>query len=237
MNDAMTDLSVASGVDATVAARADATAASGADAAVSNAQAPRKVARKGLRGRFDALPTRQRWLVAGTLAVLGWLVADELLWAPARAWAAESERIEQALDRGARRESTVTTDLRRSVATFGPVAPPGPAANGREELARAIDDVLRKHKVGGYSYEARTGQRVKDADAGILGSAIDRLQAEVKFEAKAEDLPKVIADLESNPVIDGITSLRIDKNEQTRKITVQATIEAWVQSAGGRGGR
>lgn len=124
MNDAMTDLSVASGVDATVAARADATAASGADAAVSNAQAPRKVARKGLRGRFDALPTRQRWLVAGTLAVLGWLVADELLWAPARAWAAESERIEQALDRGARRESTVTTDLRRSVATFGPVAPP-----------------------------------------------------------------------------------------------------------------
>jgi len=252
MNDATThlsvasgvDASVASGVDASVASGVDATVASGADAAGSAAQAPRKVARKGLReqaadmrGRFGALPTRQRWLVAGTLAVLGWLVADELVWAPARAWAAESERIEQALDRGARRESTVTTDLRRSVATFGPVALPGPAANGREELARAIDDVLRKHKVGGYSYEARTGQRVKDADAGILGSAIDRLQAEVKFEAKAEDLPKVIADLESNPVIDGITSLRIDKNEQTRKITVQATIEAWVQSAGGRGGR
>lgn len=203
-----------------------------------------KAARKGLReqaadlrARYDALPSRQRWLVLGVLVVLGWLVADEFLWAPARSWAAESERIEQALDRGTRRETSVTSDLRRSVATFGAVQAPGPAANGREALARSIDEVLRKHKVAGYSYEARTGQRVKDADAGMLGAAIDRLQAEVKFEVKAEDLPKVIADLESSPVIDGISTLRIDKNEQTRKITVQATIEAWVQSAGGRGAR
>ena len=203
-----------------------------------------KLARKGLReqatdlrARYDALPSRQRWLVLGVMVVLGWLAADEFLWAPARAWSAESERIEQALDRGARRESTVTSDLRRSVATFGAVQSPGPAANGREELARSIDEVLRRHKVAGYSYEARTGQRVKDADAGVLGPAIDRLQAEVKFEVKAEDLPKVIADLESSPDIDGISALRIDKNEQTRKITVQATIEAWVLSAGGRSSR
>lgn len=207
------------------------------------ASAP-KPARKGLReqaadlrGRYDALPSRQQWLVLGVLVLLGWVVADEFLWAPARSWAAESERIEQALDRGTRRESSVTSDLRRSVATFGAVQAPGPAANGREELARSIDEVLRKHKVAGYSYEARTGQRVKDADAGMLGAAIDRLQAEVKFETKAEDLPKVIADLESSPVIDGISALRIDKNDQTRKITVQATIEAWVQSAGGRAAR
>lgn len=214
-------------------------------AVAADVQAPApKASRKGLReqaadlrARYDALPSRQRWLVLGVLALVGWLAADEFAWAPARGWAAESERIEQALDRGARREASVTSDLRRSVAAFGPVQPPGPAANGREALARSIDEVLRAHRVAGYSYEARTGQRVKDPDAGVLGAAIDRLQAEVKFEVKAEDLPKVIADLESSPVIDGISSLRIDKNEQTRKITVQATIEAWVQSAGGRNAR
>jgi hypothetical protein len=91
--------------------------------------------------------------------------------------------------------------------------------------------------VAGYSYEARTGQRVKDADASILGPSIDRLQAEVKFETTADELPKFLADLESHPMIDGITALRLQKNDQNRKVTVQATIETWVIAAGGRGAR
>ena len=171
------------------------------------------------------------------LVVIAWFAVDELLWSYARGWAAESERIEAALDRGAKRNSTVSADLRRSVATFGPVVPPGPAAVGREELARAIDEVARKHKVAGYSYEARTGQRVKDNDASLLGPSIDRLQAEVKFETTADELPKFIADLESHPMIDGITSLRLQKNDQNRKVTVQATIETWVIAATGRSAR
>jgi N utilization substance protein A len=81
------------------------------------------------------------------------------------------------------------------------------------------------------------GQRVKDSDAGVLGPAIDRLQAEVKFETTAEEFPRLVADLEAHPVIDGVTSLRIQKNEQSRKLVIQATIETWVVSSGGRGGR
>jgi hypothetical protein len=204
------------------------------------ARAPRRSLRAQaaeLRMRYDALPRNRQWLVLGALVLVGYLAVDELVWSFARNWASQSEQIEAALDRGAKRASTVSTDLRRSVATFGPIDPPGPAAPGREELARAIDDVMRKHKAGGYSYEARNGQRVKDPDSGILGPAIDRLQADVKFEILDTELPKLVADLESNPVIDGITSLRLQKNDQNRKITVQATIEAWVLSAGGRGGR
>ena len=78
---------------------------------------------------------------------------------------------------------------------------------------------------------------MKDSDAGVLGPAIDRLQAEVKFETTAEEFPRLVADLEAHPVIDGVTSLRIQKNEQSRKLVVQATIETWVVSSGGRGGR
>ena len=190
-----------------------------------------------LRARYDALPRNQRWMVLAVLAVIGYVAADELLWAPARAWAAQSERIEQALDRGAGRAAAVTVDLRRSVATFGPVDPPGPAATGREALARAIDGVMRRNKVAGYSYETRVGQRVKDPDAAALGAAVDRLQAEVKFEIAAEALPRLVAELEADPVIDGVTSIRIEKNDQARKLGVQATIESWVLSAGGRSAR
>jgi hypothetical protein len=59
----------------------------------------------------------------------------------------------------------------------------------------------------------------------------------VKFDTTAEALPRIVAELEASPVIDGVTTIRLEKNEQTRKITVQATIEAWVLSAGGRGAR
>lgn len=204
------------------------------------ARAPRRPLRTqvaDLRARYDALPKRQQWLVLAAIVVVGWMAADELVWSRARAWSSESAQIEAALDRGARRQSSVNSDLRRAVGTFGAVEPPGAAATGREELASAIDEVLRKHKVAGYSYEARNGQRVKDSDAGVLGPAIDRLQAEVKFETTAEEFPRLVADLEAHPVIDGVTSLRIQKNEQSRKLVVQATIETWVVSSGGRGGR
>jgi hypothetical protein len=97
----------------------------------------------------QSLPRDRRIAVYVALALLGWLATDELLWAPARAWSAESERIEQALDRGATRQGSVSTDLRRAVATFGPVEPPAAAAMRREELARAIDEVMRRAKIAG----------------------------------------------------------------------------------------
>jgi hypothetical protein len=38
-------------------------------------------------------------------------------------------------------------------------------------------------------------------------------------------------------MIDGITSLRLQKNDQNRKVTVQATIETWVIAGTGRSAR
>ena len=199
--------------------------------------APRRTLREqsaDLRARVQALPRDRRIAVYAALALIGWLAADELLWAPARTWSAESARIEQALDRGATRQGSVSTDLRRAVATFGPVDPPAPAATRREELARAIDEVMRRNKVAGYSFETRFGQRVKESEG--LGP-VERLQAEVKFEVPAEMLPALVAELEANPVIDGIAAIRIEKNEQARKLSVQATVESWVNASGERRAR
>lgn len=184
-----------------------------------------------LRARVDGLPRERRWAVYALLALIAWLAADDLLWAPARAWSAESDRIEEALDRGSKRGDAVTSDLRRAIATFGPIEPPGPAATRREDLARAIDEVLRRNKVGGYSYETRFGQRVKESEG--LG-AVERLQAEVKFDIPADALPAIVSELESHPTIDAVAAMRLEKNEQSRKLTVQATIECWVTGGGDR---
>ena len=199
--------------------------------------APRRSLRQqgaDLGARIAALPARQRWAIGAVVVLLGFLAVDDLLWAPARHWAGEADRIAQALQRGARRSSSVTTDLKRAVGTFGAVEPPGDAARGREQLAESINEVAKRHKVSGYSYEARVGSRLKDPDSQVLGPAIDRLQAEVRFETTAEELPALVADLESHPGIELVSALRITRNEQSRKIAVQATIEAWTLSAGGR---
>jgi hypothetical protein len=187
-----------------------------------------------LRARFDALPSRQRWLVVAVLAVAGYLLVDEYVWSWSRAWQAESAQIEAALRRAAARRAPASVDLARAVATFGPVEPPADAARGREELAQAIEDVAKAHKVAGYSYEVRVGPRVKDPDASVLAPAIERIQAEVRFDTTAEELPRIVADLESHPSIEAISALRIQRNDQARKMSVQATIEAWVVAGRGR---
>jgi hypothetical protein len=189
-----------------------------------------------LKARYASLPRRQQWVVLAAIALLGWFLADAIAWQRAAEWAAESDQIEAALARGAGRQATVTTDLKRNVATYGGIEVPGEAAQGREELARAINDIAKKHKVAGYSYEARTGQRMKDPEASVLGGVLERLQAEVKFETTPDALPRIIDELESHPGIETISSLRLTKNEQARKVTVQATVEAWVVG-GSRGAR
>lgn len=187
-----------------------------------------------LRARFDALPSRQRWLVVAALAVAGYLVVDEYVWSWSRAWRAESMQVEAALARAAARRAPASVDLARAVATFGPVEPPADAARGREELAQAIEDVAKAHKVAGYSYEVRVGPRVKDPDAAVLAPAVERIQAEVRFDTTADELPRIVADLESHPAIEAISALRIQRNDQARKMNVQATIEAWVVAGRGR---
>ena len=187
-----------------------------------------------LRARFDALPSRQRWVVVVALAFAGYLLVDEYVWSWSRGWEAESMQIEAALRRGTVRRGTASVDLARAVATFGPVDPPADAARGREELAQAIEDVAKSRKVAGYSYEVRVGPRVKDPDAAVLAPAIERVQAEVRFDTTADELLRIVADLESHPAVEAISALRIQRNDQSRKMNVQATIEAWVIAGRGR---
>ena len=68
----------------------------------------------------------------------------------------------------------------------------------------------------------------------MLAPAIERIQAEVRFDTTAEELPRIVADLESHPSIEAISALRIQRNDQARKMNVQATIEAWVVAGRGR---
>ncbi len=209
-----------------------------ADPSRASASAPRRTLSQQMddvQAKFMALPQRQRWLLGAVGIVLAYFAIDSLCWQRAAEWSSESDQIEQALARDSARAAGVSTDLKRAIRTFGPVEAPGDPADGRQALDRAINDIAKKHHFVA-SYESRTGQRIKDGDSGILGSSVERLQAEVKFDTTAEELPRILDEIEMHPAIEGISALRLQKNENTRKITVQATIEAWVVGTGSRRG-
>jgi hypothetical protein len=190
-----------------------------------------------MMGKYRALPARQRIFVVAVLVVLGYLATDEFSWSLARQWQAQGDRVESALQRSTNVKSNVNADLRRAVAVYGEVRTPQRNDEGGESLSRAIDEVLRKHNVAGSSFATRTPQRLKDPDTSRFGGAgLDRIQAEVKFDAQADELPKILADLEAHPDVTAITTLRLQRGEPAglRKIGVQATIESWVQASQGR---
>ncbi len=185
-----------------------------------------------LTGRFKALPARQQWMLVG-LAVVGfYFVADEYLWSVARQWESNGDRIESALNRSSSRNALVTPELVRAVSVFGAVEPPGRNDQDRIELGNAINEVFKRHNVTGSSFDSRAAQRLKDPDGNIFGGiGIDRVQAEVKFEVTPDELPKVLAEIEAHPAVESISTLRLQRTpDATKRMQVQATIEAWVQA-------
>lgn len=190
--------------------------------------------------RYHAMTTGKRLCVIAVLAVLGFLAADEYSWSLARKWASEGDAIETVLRRSGKARDLVNSDLRRAVATYGPVVPPQLGDEGGESMTRAVEDILNKFKVTGLSFDRRSGQRMRDQDTEQFGSnGLDRSQADVKFETTAEDLPKILAALEGDERIAAVTSLRIQGASQSasRRLNVQATIEAWVQAGRSRSRR
>lgn len=206
----------------------------------SKTKAPKPTVRQQwneMMGKYRALPGRQRVFVVVVLIIVGYLATDQFSWSLARDWQAQGDRVEAALMRSTTVKTNVNGDLRRAVAVYGQVRTPQRNDEGGESLSRAIDEVLRKHNVAGSSFATRTPQRLKDPDTSRFGGAgLDRIQAEVKFDAQADNLPKILADLEAHPDVTAITTLRLQRSEPAglRKVGVQATIESWVQASQGR---
>ncbi|MCZ6494322.1 MAG: hypothetical protein O6933_09610, partial [Planctomycetota bacterium] len=52
-----------------------------------------------------------------------------------------------------------------------------------------------------------------------------------RFDAAPDEAIAIIAELESSPMIEAISSVRITRVSGTRKVTVDLTVEAWIVSA------
>lgn len=185
--------------------------------------------------RFRQLPRALQW---ASIAVVGFALF--LAWSdylePLRVdWASQADRIESHVKQVRDTEHQVKEFARRRdlVSNIGPVRVPLNESEGATAFTAAVNDILAKHNASNPSFGDRGRSRMPRGALTTITSSerrIDRITAEVKFDARPEDAAAIIADLESSPHVEAVNSVRMTKDAGGR-VKVHLTIEAWVQVA------
>jgi len=193
---------------------------------------------------FDRARTWPRWLKAAALAgavVLGWWACQDTVWSIAADYSDRANDLRQLLSRGRNQSQQGLRSVQDSVVAHGRVQAPRRAAEGSAALAQTATRVINAHSpnVSNFKYDARSSGRFpQSALRGVIapGQRAERVMGELEFEASPETVSSIIAQLESSPDVDAMSSLRLTRIDASKKLRVKLVIEAWVVgSDGGRG--
>lgn len=190
-----------------------------------------------LRERFEALSKGARVGVVAIVAFVLYLFIDDYCWSLAREWSAKADEIHALLERGQSRAGPLPKALDETIRAYGPVEIPGSESEGSQGLAAAVNDVVKRHRVSNYSYDANAGTRLPgSAMASVAGSGqrIERVEGELNFESSPDEAGAILAELEATPGVDAISALRMDWLDASRKVSVRTTVQAWVLAAGSK---
>jgi hypothetical protein len=186
----------------------------------------------GLWDRLDALPRATRWAVYAMLGLVLFLIWSSYV---------EPKRVElsQAADEIVNdvkelRDFDATTLSDRNIntvaITIGEVESPGSAIDGSLTMQKKIIDFLEKYNATVNDVSVRGGNKMKSGmlPKNVRNKRMKTMDGDISFEAVAEDVTKIIADIESSPSIKRITQVRMVKAAAARSLTVSLKFEAWV---------
>ena len=176
------------------------------------------------------LPAGKRAAVIGAAVLVAWMALEQWSWSWARAWSEQADRIERALAESRSLAGSDDPMARTGAELYGPVDPPTSENDGAQAMAEAVNAVVKKHSTSGFSYDAQRASTRLPGTVNIGGTSdrISRVVGEVRFEATPAEAAKIISELESNPAIEAISALRIEKIENDTRLSVRMTVEAWV---------
>jgi hypothetical protein len=187
--------------------------------------------------QFQTLPRAVRWLAIALVTVVAFIVVNDYVWAIGRYWHEKADTIERKVtDAGdkAQREQQARA-LQTAVVALGPVEMPDSLAESQETLRGAVTSVLAKYRsvTGSDSFDPKGAATMPEVLRGALpGKRIERISGEVRFDASVEDAIAIIADLESHPAIESVTTVRIIRQSSIKKVRVNLTVDAWVITEG-----
>jgi hypothetical protein len=112
---------------------------------------------------------------------------------------------------------------------------PARPAESREALQRAVNDVVKLHKVSEVFFDTRGQTSLpRGVLEGVINSSerAEAISGELRFEATQDVIAAVIRDLESSPDIEAVTAVQLNKpagRASGQKLNVSLTLEAWVR--------
>ena len=177
--------------------------------------------------RIRSLPPVGRYGVIALAILAAYFAIDSWSWSWARSWNAQADRIEQILSDSAEISANSAGAALIGPETFGPVLPLGSESEGAQSMAMAVVGIGKKYSTSNFSYDAQRAS-TRLTGASTSGEKIAKVSGELQFECSPDVFSKIIADIESSPAIESISSIRLQHKEAEKKLAVRMTIDTWV---------
>lgn len=200
--------------------------------------------------RYRALPRAMRWaLWALAIVVIYLTVLDPYVIGKAAQLHTKASETAASLEKlNKQAASSQWQDAVNSVTKFGEAALSDVDATGQggDESHVAfnarITAVMQGHKIANYQKNNRLvamGEGPLKRSINIASEQVDRVQAEIKFDASPETFAAVLADLEKAPEVSAISEVdvrRAERDASNRMLQVTIKAETWsITRKGGRG--
>ena len=175
-------------------------------------------------------PRVVQWSVYALLALLLFLVWDQVAWPQTNIWKQRADAIQNDV-----RQVKASQELREQfkslhsqITAIGAVKLPGDKARRNSAVQNSVNEILGKYSVSEQSLVITDGRVSKGTLKNISGiRRLGAIKGELQFTATPDVATSIIAALESDENIEFISVVRFIK-AQGRRIKVKLTLEAWV---------
>ncbi len=186
--------------------------------------------------RFRQLPRAAQWASLAAIGIGLFLLHDKYVRPITTTWNDNAnERLKEVgVAAMSENRSRQLRAMREPILGLGAVETPGNEAQGSNALNDAVNEVLKRHSVTRDSFNLRGATRLPRRTLSQIiqtNQLVQRITGDLRFDAAPDEAVAIIAELESSPVIEAISSVRITRVSGTRKVTVDPTVEAWIVSA------
>ena len=187
--------------------------------------------------RFRRLPRALQWAVYAAVGMGGFVVVNDHVWKQAAEWRRQADSIQADLQdvHDGRSIADKLLKMQDTIVAHGPVSIPDSddAEAGSDAFNATVTAVLKAHSVRNDSFDRRDLSKLKLDHASFVpaGQEAHYISGDLRFEASPDEAVAVIAELESSPDIEAVTSVRMTRPGSARRVKVQVTLEAWVLTA------
>jgi hypothetical protein len=179
--------------------------------------------------RYLALQPIWRGIGAAAMVLVAILVWDEYVQPTANDWNTESDRISNTIERARTLDQRTDPKIERLATALGPIEVPRSAAPGATRLESTVSKICSQYQIV-PKIDGRTGSKLPSSSplSAMAGGRVERIICELEFISDSETVVDVIRDLEAEPEIESISSLRLQLVDDGPKLEVRIMVEAWI---------